>query len=248
MMQDHQTRARLVHEKLKEAFAKLGLDPAELIQFHPEDLESKNRLYAKLLVFTKKYLQHQSREVMELTNDAFPPVYPFISPESDWYRFERWIRGESVRETIRTQLPDTLIIKPSKELTEDELPQAIISLTKALAAKGFYVELQKIPDRLFYEYILDWIEEEHELCPGGEWHLDGCTGYCPGCIQRAWCEVGHSSVWREDEDEGKMVLPEEVGHYVSASRYSLAIMLKEEKENPDTFWDEDDDDLILSYN
>ncbi|KAA3637586.1 MAG: hypothetical protein DWQ02_06505 [Bacteroidetes bacterium] len=243
-MQDHNTRAKLIHEKLKEEFAKLGLDPAEVVQYFTEDLDHLNRIYAGLLKFTQKYLEHQSKELMELTGDPFPPVFPGISPDSDWYRFERWVRGESVRETIKAQLPDSLTIKASSELTDDELPEAINSILKAMADKGFYVDLKDIPDRLFYEYVLDWIEEEHELCPGGGWHLDGCTGYCPGCIQRPWCDVGKSSVWPEDEDEGKMTLPEELKNYVSSSKYSLPIMLKEESENPRDYFNEEEDSFI----
>lgn len=247
-MQDQNTRAKLIQKKIKEAFAKIGLDPDELIEYFPQDLEAKNRFYAGLLEFTKKYLKHQSREVMELTDDPFPPVYPFISPESDWYRFERWVRGESVRETIRAQLPEKFIIRPSLEVPDTELAAAISALKEVLAKKGFYVELQEIPDRLYYEYILDWIEEEHELCPGGGWHLDGCTGYCPGCVQRPWCETGQICIWPEDEDEGRMVIPKELKHYVSSSKHSLSIMMKADMENGENLWSQEGEEVNMSDN
>ena len=247
-MQDHNTRSMVVYENLITEFIELGLDPEELIQFNPEKLEYKNRLLLDLLRFTKKYLQHRSRKVMELTDDPFPPIFPFISPESDWYRFERWVRGQSVRETIRAQLPETLDIKTSGDLSEEELPGAINDLTTALASKGFYVDLKDIPDRLYYEYILDWIEEEHELSPEGGWHLDGCTGYCPGCVQRPWCDTGLENVWPEDEDAGMMALPEKLKNYLSASPVSLAVMLRDEIKGNDAFWIDDRPDTGMSDN
>jgi hypothetical protein len=86
-----------------------------------------------------------------------------------------------------------------------------------------------VPPRLIYEHLLEVIEEEFELL-GGVWHLDGCTGYCPGCFQRPWCEFGTNSCWSEDEEAGCMVFPENVKRYVSASPVSLTILRRAQEE------------------
>jgi len=57
------------------------------------------------------------------------------------------------------------------------------------------------------------------------WHLDGCTGYCPECFQRPWCEQGCDSCWKEDKEAGCSVFPDSVKRYVSVSPMSLAILL-----------------------
>jgi hypothetical protein len=244
-MQDHNIDPMVAYENLITAFFLLGLDPEELIQFNPQKIEYKNRMLADLLRFTKKYLNHKNRQVMELTGDPFPPIFPFFSPESDWFRFERWIRGESVRVTIRELLPDSLQIKPSEQLSDEELTDAINELTTAMASKGFYINLKDIPDRLYYEYILDCIEEEHDHCPDDGWHFDGCSGYCPGCVQRPWCDTGLERVWPEDEDAGMMALPEELKDYVSASPVSLEVLLRDDFKSNDSFWIDDRPDKII---
>ena len=40
--------------------------------------------------------------------------------------------------------------------------------------------------------------------------LDACSYYCPGCVQRPWCDAGLFDSWPEDEQAGEIVMPEEV--------------------------------------
>lgn len=242
-MQDKNIRALLENQRLYQEFKHLDLDPDEIWEYDTEDLELKNNQLKYLLGFTRSYLKHCSRQVMEISGFMFPPVYPGISPESDWYRFERWTRGESVRETIRAQLPEEFEVRPAEHLSDEALPAELDRLIDALAEKGYYVDLHQLPDRLVYESVLEWIGEEIELCPNGGWHLDGCTGYCPDCIQRPWCDTGQKICWPEDEDAGMMHLPDAVKKYVSASPVSLTLLLRDEvREDEDDFeYDENEE-------
>lgn len=65
--------------------------------------------------------------------------------------------------------------------------------------------------------------------------MDGCSGYCPDCYQRPWCETGRSSCWTEDEKIGEMYLPDSVRKYVSASPVSLEILSKYQAEEDEKF-------------
>lgn len=216
--------------QLKQEFEQLELDLQEVFEFTPLDLDLENNRLESLLDFTKKYQQYGSREVMELLESdfCFPPIYPMIEPESDWYRFERWMNGESVREKIADQLPEEFIIRPLSSLTDNEVETELEKLIDAIEHSNFSIDLSdNIPAELVYANLLEWLEETTVLYPkgnGGFFVYNGCNGYCPGCFQRPWCETGNSSCWSEDEQAEKMHFPEELGKYVSASPQSLDII------------------------
>ncbi|MBV6438387.1 MAG: hypothetical protein EPGJADBJ_00008 [Saprospiraceae bacterium] len=212
---------------LKQEFKFLGLDLAEVMEFSPFDLDLENRRLENLLDFVHRYRQHGSREAMEVIEGAFlfPPIFPGIEPDNDWYRFELWLQGQPTRMTLAEQLPKTFVLKKPEELGEGEIGAALEELEEALYKAGYSISLNEgIPDRLVYEYLVESLGEVFELDLGGGWHLDGCSGYCPGCFQRPWCDTGESSCWTEDEEAGKMSLIEALNPYVSASPRSLEIL------------------------
>ncbi|HFA52143.1 MAG TPA: hypothetical protein ENJ95_24260 [Bacteroidetes bacterium] len=213
----------------KKEFELLGLDLAEVFEFTPLDLDLENSRLEHLLDFVKKYQQYGSQEVMELVEGrfCFPPIFPGISPESDWHRFKLWLNGEVTRKTIEEQLPTAFEVKDPSIVPDEELETELERLLDAVFSAGYGIALNEgIPPRIVYGQVLEWIGHTVELSSpdGGGWTFDGCTGYCPGCFQRPWCETGHSSCWPEDEKAGKMQLPGELKDYVSASPQSLDIL------------------------
>ena len=221
--------------RFKQAFKDLGLNLAEVFTFTPMDLDLENRRLKNLLTFVKKYQQYGSQEVMELEEGdyCFPPISPGISPESDWYRFELWLQGEPIRKTISEQLPKTFKIKNPAEIPEAEIEAELEKLLDAVEQAGYGISLNEgIPARLVYKAVMEWIGEEFELSGpgGGGWFFDGCSGYCPGCMQRPWCETGLNCCWSEDEEAGKMFLIDELKDYVSASPQSLVILQETQAE------------------
>jgi len=224
---------------IKLEFDLMGLDLAEVFEFTPLDLDLENRRLDHLLDFVKKFRQYGSRETMELVegNFCFPPVCPGIDPDSDWFRFELWLKGEPTRKTITEQLPETFTIKNPADIPEAEMEAELEKLLVAVCQAGYGISLNDdIPARIVYQHILGWIGETFELSgPGGGWTFDGCTGYCPGCFQRPWCETGNGCCWPEDEEAGKMHLTGELKGYVSASPQSLAILSKLQAEKDAEF-------------
>ena len=216
---------------LKKEFERLGLDLEPVFHFTPLDLDLENRRLESLLDFVKRYQQYGSQETMKAVEGKFifPPIHPGINPWSDWYRFERWMRGESVREAIVNQFPIHEKFLPEAELDDDQIESETQRLIETIEATGNGISLEDgIPARLLYRHLMEWIGEPHELFGpgGGGWYYDGCTGYCPGCFQRPWCEAGNSSCWPEDEEAGKIYYTEELEPYVSPSPQSFSIISK----------------------
>ena len=84
-----------------------------------------------------------------------------------------------------------------------------------------------MPDRLLYEELLELLEEDFELlAPGTTCIVDGCTGYCPDCRSRPWCDNGLMR-WPEDEEAHCMVVPDRVKAFVSADRLAFDRLVPE---------------------
>jgi hypothetical protein len=214
---------------LKQTFKQQGLDLDEVMEFSPFDLDLENRRLEHLLDFVQRYHKYGSQQVMEVIEGgyAFPPIFPGISPENDWYRFELWLQGLPTRTTMVEQLPENFVLKRPEELTDDEIGLELEDLALILSNLGYGISLNDgIPPRLVYENLLEHLGEDFEFDPGGGWCYDGCSGYCPGCFQRPWCDTGQGSCWTEDEEAGKMSLIESLNRFVSASPQSLEILQK----------------------
>lgn len=210
---------------LRKAFKKLKLNVEAVIDAKPFDIKLENKRLEVLLDFVEKYHTCQDRDTMQLLGMPFPPIYPQISPESDWYRFELWLQGKAIRKKLADQLPqDHYLISPD-DLPDHLLESECTKLIDMLNELGFSIALvNEIPDKLLYHFLYETLQESFDLDSEGGWVLDGCSGYCPGCIQRPWCDTGGENAWLEDEEIGKMHLPPELEDFVSASPQSLQIL------------------------
>ncbi|HSR17766.1 MAG TPA: hypothetical protein VLM39_06695, partial [Ignavibacteriaceae bacterium] len=196
----------LENESLKREFAFRNLDLSQVFTPAPNELEYENRRLKYLLEWVEKYNELGNRKKMEAEGYEFPPV-GFISPNNDWYIFERWINGLPVREKHKDQITQNYILKNPDDLGEDEIIYETQELVQAFEASGTAIAFNhEVSARLVYEHLLETLDEENELIVEGGWTIDGCTGYCPECFQRPWCNQGNSSFWKEDEQAGKMFL------------------------------------------
>ena len=238
--------ALLENQNLKNEFARRNLDLSQVWNPTPDDLELENRQLLNLLDWVEKYEECQSRTNMEKQGYDFPPISFCIDPNSDWLRFERWMAGKKIRGKLEEQLPEKYKPKKADELTDEEIYEELQLLAAHLRKRHFEVDyLDKgIPPRLVYAELLDTLGDEFEQISGGFWHLDGCTGTCPDCFQRPWCEGGGDLCWDEDEKAGCMVFPDYLKKYVSPSPVSLEILRKCEEENKIDFDDLDDDPVF----
>ncbi|NOQ37238.1 MAG: hypothetical protein GQ569_15330 [Methylococcaceae bacterium] len=253
-MEDENTDVFLENQALKSKFAFCELNLSEVFQATPNDLERENRFLTNLLHWVRKYTQSPNRKKLEDEGYHFPPIEPDISPDNDWYRFESWLKGKPIRLTLKEQLPEDLALPASNTLSDEEVSAVLENLIKFLEEIRFLTEFSDdIPDRLLYEHLRDSLNDEFDIINEGFWHLDGCSGHCPSCFQRPWCESGNSSCWPEDEAAGEMYITEEVGQFFSASPLSLKTLRKlqaeqdkefEEFKNNSEDSDYDDDDDI----
>lgn len=209
--------------ELKKTFSKLELDLAEVVDFSPLDLDHENQQLENLLVFVLKYGKCQSRQVMELLGFPLPPIHPGISPDSDWHRFELWMNGQKTRGKLRDRLQGQIILTKPEDVTAETAEAACEKVFLAFELMRIDLSMNDgIPPKLLYEYLYGELDETMEFNGEGVgWVHDGCTGYCPGCIQRPWCESGQEGCWPEDEEAGKMFLTPNLKDYVSAAPGSL---------------------------
>jgi len=226
----------LINQSLKLEFALRDLDLDEVFLPAPDDLERENRVLHDLLDWVEKYTEYRDRNWMEANGYLFPPIFPGISPENDWYRFKEWIQGHPLRTKLKEQLLVDYIPKDPKQLTDEEVYYELQRLSAHLSNVNVQVDLQGLlPHRLIYEHLLEILEDKFDILVDGMWHMDGCDGYCPGCFQRPWCESGQSLCWGEDEQAGKMEFPDIIQKYVSASPISLQLLRKSQAEEDRRF-------------
>ncbi len=118
--------------------------------------------------------------------------------------------------------------------TTEEVEQELEKMLNALSQTNISLGIYDLPPRIKYDFIYEMLQEM-TFVPGpkSEWAgfimLDGCSGYCPGCVQRPWCGAGQDLCWSEDEKAGKMALPEALKDYVSASPQSLDLLKESDR-------------------
>lgn len=236
----------LENKSLKMEFGLRNLDLSEVFCATPNDLALENRRLKTLLEWVQKYSECRTRKVMEAEGYKFPPIDPGISPEEDWYIFERWIYNIPTRSTLKEQLPRTYTLKKPELLTDEGMQVEIRKLIDAIEKSGYSIGLNEgIPVRLVYSYLLETLGEEFNLMIEGGWILDGCSGYCPECFQRPWCASGGKFCWTEDKEAGKMYLCDTLNEYVSASSVSLQILKNNQADEEIDFNNskQDEDDI-----
>lgn len=226
----------LENNTLKNEFVIRNLDLSQVFVSSPDNLELENRHLNKLLDWVNKYTICLSRKEMEDDGYLYPPIEPGFSPDNDWFLFERWINGLPVRLRALDQISTKYVPKDPNELSDSEIISELERLDKFLYDIRICVDLREgIPPKLIYENLIEMLNEEFDLMIEGFYHIDGCSGFCPDCFQRPWCEAGSQSCWPEDEKIGEMYLPDCVRKYVSPSPVSLSILQKNQAEEDKKF-------------
>lgn len=222
----------LQNKSLRTEFKIRGLDPFEVIDGSPEDVELENRKLERLLKWVLAYSELGSRKEMEKRGYEFPPFDYDIDPDVDWQRFERWINGEKIRGTYREQMESLKDFAPPDSIPEEKIEAAAQKLLEKFHTIHVEVDfVDEVPPRILYEYLWEMLDDESEFLGMAGWHIDACSGFCPECIRRPWCDVGGALCFDEDEAAGAMALPDQVRRYVSASPVSLQILKINEKKN-----------------
>jgi len=94
----HKTREH--NAQLKEFFVQQGLQLCDIWRETPDDLELENRQLLNLSQWVCLYGACPDRAKLEARGFLYPPVDPGFDPDSDWLRFERWMKGEPLTWTL----------------------------------------------------------------------------------------------------------------------------------------------------
>jgi hypothetical protein len=96
---------------------------------------------------------------------------------------------------IKSLFPDDFKFPDEKTYSDEQVTQKLDEIFKILSAH--HVEFgfaNEIPDRVLYKHLVEKVIPEDTvsapLTQAGFWVLDGCTGNCPDCFQKEFCETG----------------------------------------------------------
>lgn len=182
-------------ERVRAAFAALGLDPEAVCPAGPGSAGQRRAL----LAWARAWRDCPDRSALEKRGYHYPPVEPDIDPETDWLRFERWMRGEPLAWNYVKEFG------PLAELADDAALRAELDrVLQRLEERGIVLDLMDdVPARLVYDYLRrELAETEFEVTgPGTRQHM-GCSDECDRCFQRAWCDLAMDDDLEDDEEEG----------------------------------------------
>lgn len=234
----HILNLQLENQTLRSEFAIRDLDLKQALPVFQsgkeptaEELELENRQLLSLLDWVEKYQACGNRKQMEKDGYRFPPVQPCIDPDSDWLRFELWLKNRPLRSRMAEQLPRKIVLKNPQTMSDAEIEEELQHIYSLIDESNFSIDLNEgVPARLIYQIIREVLHEEFDFIACGYWHIDGCSGYCPGCVQRPWCASGGNLCWQEDEESGCMSVPPETKRYISPSPASLLLLQNSQQE------------------
>lgn len=223
----HQTKRLRQNRALQREFFNRGLDLSQVWQPKPDDPDLENRQLNHLLQWVKKFERCHSRKKMEADGFLFPPIDPDFSPDVDWDRFQRWMAKEPISARLRDLLPNHNWTQDPNDMKEEEIEAAVDTIQNTLKEyRHEILVMDGMPTRLLYRQILDEFIRADTMIPlstaeNTTWVVDFCSGYCPDCLQRPWCDHGQLTDWPEDEKAGRMVVPDAVRTYVSSVALEL---------------------------
>lgn len=126
-----------------------------------------------------------------------PDADPKITNEflNDVAEMEEALSGPHV--SIRSKLPTDLELPPANVLSDADLSATLTRLVSTLAESGIFLGLvADLPERETYHYLVsEALDEEVPLLTptGSNYTIDGCGGWCEGCFQLRWCDVGQEN-------------------------------------------------------
>jgi hypothetical protein len=186
------------------------VDPDRISDRIEDDPERENRRLMEILRWVRAYRACPDRQRLEAGGFHFPPVDPDIDPDSDWVRFERWMRGEALSWDYEDEFG---VLEDPDAMSDGQVKAEVERIMERLASRNVVVTLNEgVPDRVAYLYLRRELREggEFDFAGEGTFAQMGCSAHCPSCHQRPWCDSGAALAWVEDEEARRMVVPDEV--------------------------------------
>ncbi|WP_456408642.1 hypothetical protein [Caldithrix abyssi] len=97
---------------------------------------------------------------------------------------------------------DPKTFPPEQTLDDLELKAQYSRLEQLLNAHNIVIDLvEALPLRLAYKFLTEEaLLEKFEFVDGATLHIDGCSGWCPGCFQADYCST-KDEIWGKEEFE-----------------------------------------------
>jgi hypothetical protein len=175
------------NDSLKREFRQRGLDLAGVWVPTPEDPVLENGRLQALLVWVDAYTACPNRKALQKRGFEFPPVDPDCDPDSDWLKFERWMKGLPLDWSYEAEFGG---LKDPDTLTDVQVERELERVLGLLETRQVYSGLsEEVPPRVEYACIVKQLKETRfeYVAPGTNCVLTGCSGDCEECLQRPWC-------------------------------------------------------------
>lgn len=91
--------AEAMEQALLQWFTESGLRPDEVCSL-PQELGERVRILMLLVKWVAAWRSCESRQKMKAMGLADPPVTPSCDPDTDWLRFERWVKGARLEQYV----------------------------------------------------------------------------------------------------------------------------------------------------
>ena len=208
----------LENRSLRRQFMQMGLDSRKVCPSLIGETGRENHLLNRLLDWVVSYKKTRSRGQMEINGYEFPPIKPECDPDTDWLLFENWVNGKPLTFSLG-DISEFFRFKDLDKVSDKDVNSELDLIYELLEKRSIHITLQdNLPPKLEYEYLRDELKDDEYqyLAPGTIVNITGCTGYCPGCAQRPWCEQGQYKT-DDDIDAGKMVVPAIVMKYFNGN-------------------------------
>ena len=169
----HQNRA------LKRAFASAGLDLAPVWTPSSDNLELENRQLRQLLDWVEAYRACPDRVRLESRGWLHPPIDPDIDPESDWLRWERWMRREPLQWNFAKEFG---VLRNAESMSDPEVETELERTLCRLEQRGVALDVvQGATPRDVYAWL------------SGELLTNNFEIVAPGTTTHIYCDFGHES-------------------------------------------------------
>ena len=117
---------------------------------------------------------------------------------------------EGPKREIRDLFPDDFGFPPAASMDKVQVREKLRAIETVLGEHGIFLDLTaSAPDAVVYEYFVTEVMYERaplEMAEGFNYHIDGCSGYCPECFQKDFCEVRKEIGWDDEEGEDDVSL------------------------------------------
>lgn len=104
-----------------------------------------------------------------------------------------FMEGNIPQVPMHSLFPATFQLPPISTMSEEQIANKVDEISDILLSHNINLDFcEKTPASLIYNYLISEIIPNDEInaitIEGCFTTFNGCTGYCPGCFQKDYCE------------------------------------------------------------